>query len=108
MFALVFVTGTYLLPVRVFSTGVSAGSVDANALPCSQVERYTGQDPVQLEFLGVRLQRPSWRGTLLAVWPPVLQFALLSALILPMKQMDRRGGRNAWKFQLLALGQAVT
>ncbi|CDJ49165.1 hypothetical protein, conserved [Eimeria brunetti] len=72
------------------------------------VERYKGQNPAQLEFLGVRLQTPSCRKTFSAVWRPVLQFALLSALILPMKLMDRRGGKNAWKFQLLALGQAVT
>ncbi|CDJ34340.1 uncharacterized protein EMH_0061570 [Eimeria mitis] len=72
------------------------------------VERYNHQNAAQLEFLGVRLQTPSWRRTLSAVWRPLLQFALLLALILPMKLMDRRGGKNAWKFQLLALGQAVT
>ncbi|CDJ61328.1 hypothetical protein EMWEY_00009900 [Eimeria maxima] len=72
------------------------------------VERSDGQNAVHGEFLGLRMQMPSGRRTLSALWRPVLQFVLLSALVLPMKLMDRRGGKNAWKFQLLALGQAVT
>ena len=73
-----------------------------------QIERYNEQKAAELEFLGVRAQMPSWTRTWAALWRPVLQFAILSALILPMKFMKSRGGKNVWKFQLLALGQAVT
>ncbi|CDJ49166.1 hypothetical protein, conserved [Eimeria brunetti] len=72
------------------------------------VERYNDTNDAELEFLGVRLQMPSWKRTLAALWKPLLQYSILSALILPMKFMESRGGKNAWKFQLLALGQAVT
>ncbi|CDI87324.1 hypothetical protein, conserved [Eimeria praecox] len=72
------------------------------------IERYKDTNAAELEFLGVRAQMPSWTRTLAVLWRPVLQFAILSALILPMKFMESRGGKNAWKFQLLAFGQAVT
>ncbi|CDJ34339.1 uncharacterized protein EMH_0061460 [Eimeria mitis] len=72
------------------------------------IERYNDTSAAELEFLGVRLQMPSWRRTLAALWKPILQYSILSALILPMKFMESRGGKNVWKFQLLALGQAVT
>lgn len=38
----------------------------------------------------------------------VAQLGILIALVLPMKFIDGREGRNVWKFQLLGLGQAVT
>ncbi|XP_026192808.1 uncharacterized protein LOC34622619 [Cyclospora cayetanensis] len=50
---------------------------------------------------------PLWR-TVRAVCAPLLQFVILIALVLPMRYMPSRGGRNAWKFNILALGQAVT
>ncbi|CDJ37003.1 hypothetical protein, conserved [Eimeria tenella] len=62
----------------------------------------------QLEFLGLVIQKPSWGLILSALCKPLLEFGILSALIIPMKFMESRGARDAWKFQLLGLGQAVT
>ncbi|CDI73826.1 hypothetical protein, conserved [Eimeria praecox] len=75
---------------------------------CVVVEKYDGSNASTLEFSDARLHSPSGSRILAALWRPFLQFLIISALILPMKYMESRRGKNGWKFQLLAIAQAAT
>ncbi|CDJ49164.1 hypothetical protein, conserved [Eimeria brunetti] len=72
------------------------------------VEKYDDGDSNSLECSDALQQDHSSRRIMATLWRPLLQFLILSALILPMKFMGSRRGKNGWKFQLLAVGQAVT
>ncbi|KAL8431540.1 hypothetical protein Efla_000586 [Eimeria flavescens] len=68
---------------------------------------YVADSTCHLKFSEGGLKACSIRPLIRRFSRHLAQLGVLMALTLPMRFIDSRGGKNVWKFQLLALGQAI-